>query len=65
MQTYYVTAKRAHINYFDVVVAAMPILLFESRADPIRYMMGKSLDIETQLSYRDYWYYLQVSIKLY
>lgn len=60
MQTYNVASKRTYIDHFDIIVAAMPILFLESRANPIRYMVRESLDIETQLSYRDTRYYLKV-----
>jgi len=60
VQTYNVATKRAHVDYFDIVVAAMPVLFLESRADPICYVMRKSLDIKTQLCYRNAWQYLKV-----
>lgn len=67
MQAYDVAAERAHVDYLNVVVAAVPVLLFEFRADPIGYMVGEGLDVEAQLGYGDYRYYLKkkkVSIEL-
>lgn len=59
MQAYNIAAKRAHINYLDIVVTTMPILFLEPCADPICYVVRESLNVETQLRNGYTRYYLQ------
>lgn len=60
VQTYNVTSKRTYIDYFDIIVAAVPIIFLESRTNPFCYMVRESFDIETQLCYRDTRHYLKI-----